>query len=212
MSGGAGEVLAWWRWVFVVMAGVAGVTPWVGFADGVSPWAVVWEYISHGGLVGIGSGEVFLMIASPFFVGVVIFVWKVRLGSWDQTRAWERAGAWLIGAASTGVTGYVVLCRILPEVWSHGRWNDSEGYCVLGSLAVMALGVATVIAFWWRRGRAELVALVPLYTAYVANAVICITAFSDARNVGWWLTGVACAGLVAELVVCVIGVGKRRSF
>ncbi len=206
-----GRERGWWRWVFVATAGLAGATPWVAFAHGVSPWDVVWEFLSHGGSPGIGMGDVvFLMIAAPFFVGVMIFIWKVGLGIWGRAHLWERVGAWVIGVASVGVTGYVVFCLILPDVLRSRKWQgEGQGYCVMGSSGVMVMGGALTWWLLWRGRRAEMVALAPLYTAYVANAVVCMVTFAEYRDVGWWLTGVACAGLMAELVAYGAGVGKR---
>ena len=196
-----GRERGWWRWLFVGLAGVAGVTPWVGFAHEVSPWDVVWAMLRGENFMDLWG---FLMLAAPFFVGVVRVLWTLRLAIGGRARFGERAGAWVMGVGSLCMTGYMVIFLMLPDT-SSGDW---QMWCAAASLGMMVSGGALAWWLWWRGRAAEVVATVPLYTAYLANAVVCMVAFVDQRSVGWWLTGVACGGLVAELVVCGIGVGS----
>ncbi|MGN6370822.1 MAG: hypothetical protein ACTHN5_21420 [Phycisphaerae bacterium] len=220
MSGGAGEVLAyapvegvrkrgWVGWVFVGFGVLAAVTPWVPFAHRISPWDVVWAFVT-GAAGASGDAVPFLLIASPFFVGVVMGAWKVRLAIWRRCGGWERAGAWLTGMASMGATGFLLFFLLVPEVVRGGRWNDSEGYCSMVGLGLIFGGAVAAWWLWWKGRRREVVALVPMYTAYLANGAVCMGAFWGAGELGWWLTGLVCGGLLAELAMYVAGVGAAR--
>ena len=73
---------------------------------------------------------------------------------------------------------------------------------LLGPLAAMT-GICATLILWWRTRDRDLTTTALVEAAYLGNAVLCLVAFSDRPDGGWWCTLVAGVLMVFEL--CVYG-------
>lgn len=73
---------------FAVGALVAAVCSWVSFAQSLSPWDVVQDYLF--GTSVIFHSDVAVLLAAPAFLALPIGLWKVRLAISPSSKAWER--------------------------------------------------------------------------------------------------------------------------
>lgn len=192
-----------WAWFFVGTSALAAVTPWLAFTRGMSPWSVTLEVME--GSTWPGLPPTVLLLAAPFFVGTVIVLWKLYLAILHRSCMGVRVAMWAVALASLATTGWFLAQRLGDShVWSPNGLPFGAG------AGMWLLGVALAGWLWWRGRQRELAVTAALYAAYLSNAVLCLVAFTDQPDIGWWFTAAASGTLMGELAASAAGLGKNN--
>jgi hypothetical protein len=161
----------------------AAVVPFVAFTEGLSPLKVTAENYRDCGL-----------LAAPFFLGVPLPLWHLRRVLVARPRAkWERWLAYVFsGAAIASYLGFMAMLF-------------SDLYHFMG-IVLMGLSVAAIcfslLRWLLKRAPAEEIPSATFAVAYLMVVALPLLVFGySPRRIGWWLTLLACAGLVVQLVI-----------
>ncbi len=186
------------RALAVLAAVPAAASAFVTFTLGYSPVGFLLEFAQQIASVRIIQDVILVLLALPFLLGVVLLAWHVRLlvrPPATRVEKWLCLSLAMLSAAGTVALGFVVL----PEL-DHD--NDLRTIVAIW-LALLTVAVAaSLLAYFVRtRGGAELPVTHAIGAAYLANAVVCLVAFYDDRQAGWYVTLVACGVMVAGVVL-----------
>jgi hypothetical protein len=171
------------------------VTPFVSFTWGTSPVDVVeggWD----------GEWPLYLM-ALTIFAGLPIVLWKARRLAWAMPPARWETRVLAVAAVIVTLPAVVIVGRML---WDTGEMmaerNLGGDELLMLSLAVVALAGGLFLSAWrWRR-RGLLFGLETcLVVGYVTVAVMCLLAFHEWPETGYWLTVPVTASLGAEMLL-----------
>jgi hypothetical protein len=179
----------------------AAVAPFVPFVYTDSPLSVVQE-VCRGVWAGHASnGDLhLLLIAAPFFLGLPIVLWQFRRLVGARVTRFGRISVFALAGGSAMLTLWISIL-LLVETVRRGSFRHDETLPGLLALAVLLIGVPLL---WWLKRKAAAESLPPaaLALAYLANAVLCLVAFSrDGTEIGWKLTLAVSFVLAAQLAV-----------
>jgi len=185
--------------VAFVLSLPAAVVPFVPFCWGVSPLKAVQEIDSmHWNDLGIP------LLGITFFLGLpIVAAQGFRLLEVPFHRG-LRCATWLgfsVAGAATATLSVQIINHALRE-----RADGSVVGASVGLAALFLIATALVLARRWSRDTTVptiLPASLVLAFPYAGNALICLTAFVDDRQIGWWLTVVALFGLALDLIAAV---------
>jgi len=181
--------------VAFVLSLPAAVVPFVPFCWGVSPLKAVQEIDSmHWNDLGIP------LLGITFFLGLpIVAAQAFRLLEVPFHRG-LRCATWLgfsVAGAATATVSVQIINHALRE-----RADGSVVGASVGLAALFLIATALVLARRWFRDPAAptvLPASLVLAFPYAGNALICLIAFVDDRQIGWWLTVAALLGLALDL-------------
>jgi hypothetical protein len=184
--------------VFFVLALPALLTPFVSFTYGTSPLDVLRELPSY------DSEWTLYFIGATFFAAFPIVLWKARRFAWPAPPPGRRQTRALAGVALiVTAPAIIVVARMLREVPQMMRGGNFRGEeIIMLSLALITLVGGTVLSGWrWRRRGLLAGAETLLVVGYVTITAMCLYAFHDGPQLGYWLTVPATASFAAEALL-----------
>lgn len=162
------------------------------FAYHTSPWNVVAEFIADG--VHFSSDWQLALFAAPFFLAFPLMWYGIR----------SIFSAKLSGQEGIGIWSLIGLSACATLIVDANLMSDYFHYHTGGELIAVALGIViaapTAIVCWRKRFSAERYRLIGLYICYLANGAICLIAFAEYQNLGWYITLIVVCGMLVELV------------
>lgn len=188
----------WLRALALLVALPAVVAPFVDFTFSVSPSEVMSEFSKAVFHRPPDSTFFIVLLALPFFLGIVIASRRLRLLVREPTSRPERISAMLLSLITALMTlaffGYGLYCWIAQ----HSMNNRDLASISIGA-GVVVLG--TVLLWWLRHIRldTETLASVALNIAYLGNATLCLVEFCENRDPGWWWTFWAAVPMSLEI-------------
>ncbi|HEY7090101.1 MAG TPA: hypothetical protein VH518_18535 [Tepidisphaeraceae bacterium] len=198
----------WLGLVFLLGCSPLLVAPFVSFTWDTSPLAATTEIISSSEVRV--TEEMFLgLLGVPFFLGIVIVLWQLRLIIRPRTAIAERVIAYTLA----GITATIPLLFASFIVWQVIAEDDTWDVRMLLLLIPPLLLVAGAMLLWLvRRSKParHVTSSICLDVAYLSNATFCVAIFASDRDIGWWLTAIGSCGLIAELVYIFVRAFQRR--
>ena len=183
------------RLALFVLSLPALVTPFANFTWGTSPFDVLED--------GWDSGWPLYLMALTFFAGFPIVLWKARRLAWATPPARWETRALAVAALLVTVPAVVVVGQMLWDTRQliGERYMQGNEFCML-SLAIVTLAGGLFLAAWrWRR-RGLLFGLETcLVAGYVTVAAMCLLAFHESPEIGYWLTVAVTASFAAEMLL-----------
>jgi hypothetical protein len=166
-----------------------------------SPWSVVDTLLAQ--MTGQAPSWTYdwtlQCLAAPFFLGVMIFAWRLRLLIAPATTKAERVAAWILaGIASVSMLTLVGDALIQPPT------RFIEWFAFLLSPTILIAGAGTIAIIVRRRGSPHVAPMLAMMLVYSANAVIPLIAFADlhACQIGWYFT--IAAVILHVLQMCLV--------
>jgi len=206
-----------WRILFLPFAAAALVTPFVSFANNVSPWMAARQM--HLDNLQAYDG-LLTWLGAAFFLSFAILAWKVwRLFSLREVRWASTLAAALaaLGLVPVAVLAWAVITEFIPQIpqFIADNQNFEPGLFMIGltlvaSLLIPAFGLWCVCRRW-RKERPAAIELA-LMTSYVSNGLFCVVmyggpgAFGVTPDLGCYLTLFAAGGMGLELLLRGFGV------
>ena len=183
--------------VFLLLGLPPLVATFVPFCYGVSPVAVLVAAVREFSWREWTPEITILLLGVPFFLPAIAWVLRLRTVAWGASRPVERRSGYAIAgvglALVLGVLG--IAAASYTELMVRERW--------MFAFAAMALAGGAVAFVAHRRagGAPDTSLLIALLTPYAANGVICLLAFEDSRQIGWYLTVVSISAVAVELLL-----------
>jgi hypothetical protein len=186
--------------------------PFAPFTYGVSPLAVVAECATRIARGRFDSEMTLGLLAAPFFVGILVWLWHLRqLRTARPPGGAERRSAVVLAVVTAGMN-VLFAGRYFWEISSAG-YHLEELLTVSAGLCVLVLGAVALACIARRPRPPHALPTLCLHAAYLANAVLCLIAFRDYHDIGWWLTLAGSAMLFGECVVIVaVALSQPRRF
>jgi hypothetical protein len=200
----------WLHALLLILLLPAAVVPFIAFTYDISPLSALWEI---GQMVQRGSDQndlwLIAFLAAPFFAGLMIVFWQLRLLIRQLCSRTGRTVAFSVAGVSALMT--LLFCGMGLWKMAHEGF-DSESATFEGiGFGVLLLGGG---CFWLaRRFRAsgDELAMISMHASYLANAILCLFAFKSSRPLGWWMTMWACAVMVGHTaLILIISFRARR--
>jgi hypothetical protein len=164
------------------------------FAEGISPWNVASAFVFDELHFWSMEDWQLALCAAPFFLAFPLMWLGIR----------SIFSAKLSGPESIGVWSLVGLSACATLIIDADLMVDFFHYHNGGELVAVGLGfvIGAPALIFCRRRRlsAERSRPVGLYICYVANGVICLIAFAENKNLGWYVSLVIVCGMCAELM------------
>src|SRR5438552_2560620 len=189
----------WLRVVFLLAALPAAVTPFPSFTFNTSPADVAVEFVQMIVHRHNDSGWPLILIAAPFFGGIVISVWQIRLLVRSPATKSERLILLSLAAVSALMT--VMFFAIgTGEMIREGRAPSSDFWATAAGPGVIIVALF-LLAWLRRRASGENLVSIALSAAWLANAAICLIAFMREYDPGGWVTLVATPLLLFNVIL-----------
>jgi hypothetical protein len=174
------------------------MTPFVPFTYGTSPL----DAVAHVPAFGDSDWTLYL-IAIIYFAAFPILLWKSRLLLFSSTpRRWERRMLTVTAVIVTAPPLIVIglMLSDVPELIRDGNFGGDEMLMLSIALGSLFIGFGGAARRWWRRdGLGGFENL--LITGYLTNAAMCLLAFHDNPEMGYWLTAPVAASFAAEMLL-----------
>ena len=184
--------------ILFVLALPAVVTPFVSFTWRTSPLEVVSDTPSL-----TGSNWPLFGVGLSFFAAFPILLWKSRRLLWATPPArWERRVLAVVAVVVT-VPAFAVIATMLwelPQAVREGNFR-SDGIGTFGVALVTFAGGLILAAMRWRRRNLLAGLETLLLVGFLANAAMCLFAFHDDPEFGYWLTVPVAASFAAEMLL-----------
>jgi hypothetical protein len=177
----------------------AAITPFLQFTWSTSPLDVIRDITYATVHQSPDLGMPFGLIAGPFFIGTILFLWQLRLLVWPRTSKAERVIMLSLAGTSALLTvGFFAMG--IHDALNGGRAPSSD-FWIVGSGQFILL-LAGVLLLWLRKrgGSGNSLASLALHAAYLANAGICLLGFFHDYDAGAWLTLIAVPLLLFNVI------------
>jgi hypothetical protein len=187
-------------WLFLLLGLPALVALFVPFTFGVSPVQVVRESPGTFPWTRWEPEMAIVLVTLPLFLPVAASALRLRMivsGREMRGERWASYAAAAIGAAAV----LALLAAAVAQWWDMAvpeRWMFGAG------AAVLAGGAVAVLALRRRGARRDVRALATMLVPYAADCTICLIAFREEAQLGWYLTAVSAAAALAEVVVLTV--------
>jgi hypothetical protein len=172
------------------------VTPFVPFAYDSSPVDAVRDVPQFG-----SDDWILYLVALTFFTGFPILLWKSRLLLLPVAPRWWE---WRVLAVVTLIISIPIVIVVGGMLWQVRRGNfsfDSEGMLMLSVALGVPPAATTVMALRWRRRGWQAALETLLISGYLTNAAMCLLAFHEYAEIGYWLTVTVAASFAAEMIL-----------
>jgi hypothetical protein len=182
------------RWTWLLLALPSAVIPFVHFDCDASPVWVVTAWIFERDPVD-RENVMILAMAAGLIAGLPLFLWRLRLLWRRPISQVERTAAFVI-AIGTLLAFLIAVGTVLVE-----GSVDKFGWVALGvSIGLLATGL---VALWLTRRHRTTgeFALTAMLVPYVAHATLCVIAFIQEHQLGWYLALVSTPAAIAEIIV-----------
>jgi hypothetical protein len=197
----------WARLGFVVTAGEAVATFFLPFSFGIAPFGVVGALMPLGWRAGglAGFGWPLLLVAAPFLASFPIALLALRRLFVPRRRmsVAERVVCFVVAGACAAATLFLSAGMLFEDAFVPEMLK-----MLVGPTGVVA-GVGLISWLVWR-GRADDAAAAAMQVAYAANGAMCALMFAEDAEIGWWLTWLALAGVLAEQTVAIVRAARVR--
>jgi hypothetical protein len=220
-----------WRMLFLPFAVLAMATPFIPFANDISPWMAVRRM----SLDNLRPDDGLLTwLGAAFFVSFALLAWKVcRLFSPRELRWAGTVAAALaaLGFVPVAVLAWSVIPGLISQIpqaiaskqyfeseWVAGNTYSGPSLFVIGLTLVPSL-LIPVLGLWcagrrWRRDRPAAIELA-LMTSYTSNGLFCVVMYGGGvmwgvtADLDWYLTLIAAGGMGLELLLRGFGAVKE---
>jgi hypothetical protein len=162
----------------------AAVAPFVAFTGKYAPVDLV---------TGGPWDPVLILLAAPFFLGVLLVLWQLRLCFDRACAPWERRLIYALATTSALVSMFCF--ALLQWLWP-----------LVGLLAFLIPAVCAALLWWLlRKASAAEIPSAALALAYLAHVALPVALFGTdkQRQIGWWLTLAAAIAVIAQLTLIV---------
>lgn len=156
------------RIIFLLLASPLAVAPFVSFTSGVSPLYAVQYTVERLAERQAASELILVLMALPFFVGLPVILWQIRLLFGRSTTGAERLAAWILAGLSAAISLAFFAYYAYSRLRDLGGW-DWHDLAVSIVPAVLLAGWVLLWVICKRRAPAQVITTIALYTAYLAN-------------------------------------------
>ncbi len=170
--------------IFVFATLPAAVAPFVAFTGKYAPVDLI---------TGGPWDPFLLLLAAPFFLGVPLVLWQLRLCLDRASAPWERRLVYAL--ATTSALTSMFCFALLQWLWP-----------LVGLLVFLFQTVCAALLRWLlRKAPAAEIPSAALALAYLAHVALPVALFgTDTQlQIGWWLTLVAALAVIAQLTLLV---------
>jgi hypothetical protein len=188
-------------WLFFLLGLPALVALFVPFTFGVSPASVLHEMPKAFAWTRWEPDTTIVMMTLPLFLPVSLSVLRLRLLLWGDATRGERWVCYALAAA--GAAAVVALLGVAVAHRAEMDWRDRGVFAAAG--IVLTAGAIAMALIMRRAGDRDARALAAMLVPYIADCAICLIAFRDDAQLGWYLTAVSAPAAVAEIVLLVFG-------
>jgi hypothetical protein len=177
----------------------AAITPFLNFTSRVSPLFVVEEFSRMIRFPHWGEEMCLVLLALPFFIGVPTAFWRLRLLFGGNPSQVEKILAVIFSIVCIAMPVAFVTIGLLLNGVSALRGKEAIGI----SIGPFVSAAALTCDAWFRRRKTLLITRlnVLLNAGFLANGSLCLFAFADFPDSGWWLTLAVCLVMLAEWII-----------
>ena len=180
---------------FLVLGLPALVATAVPFCYGVSPVRVLVAAVREFTWSQWAPEITILLLSLPFFLPALAWVLRLRTVVWGAVTPVERRAAYAVA-----VVGMALVLGVLGiAAADYKQLAVRERWMFVFAAMALAGGSAAFVIHRRSGGAPDASLLVALLTPYAANSVICLLAFEDSREIGWYLTVVSVGAVAVEL-------------
>ena len=184
-------------WLFLLLGVPALVALFVPFTFGVSPLHVLRQTPGMLPWTRWEPEMAIVLVTLPLFLPVAASALRVRMMVSGREMRGERWACY--AAAAVGAAAVVALLAMAAAQWGELTGGDRWVFGTGG--AVLAGGAGAVFVLRRRGARRDVRALVTMLVPYAADCAICLIAFREDPQLGWYLTAISAAAAVAEIAV-----------
>jgi hypothetical protein len=164
------------------------------FAEGISPWNVASAFVFDELHFWSMEDWQLALCAAPFFLAFPLMWLGIRSIFSAKLSGPESIGVWSLVGLSACAT-LIIDADLMVDFF---RYHNGGELAAVGPGIVV--GAAAAIVCRRRHFSAERCRLIGLYVCYVANGIVCLIAFAENQNLGWYVALIIVCGMSGELL------------
>jgi hypothetical protein len=189
------------RLILVIAAIPAAITPFMPFTLGTAPANVFYRLAKQPLTQWSFDMDLRIgLLAAPFVLGILILLLQLRLLVAGRITIPEKIIAMSLGFFCALMTLTFVGTALFDQAGSFNSISAEDWAILFIGPVVISVGWLATWRLARRHAKSEIIASGWLYTAYLANAGLCLAVFRDNRDPGWYITAVASLAMIVEFI------------